>query len=366
MQVLGKVDRVGAGEALTAVVALAMAAGWGPLEAVAVGNLAASIVVSKLRQSGTATPDELLDAATEVDFIYWPDLAEDTRGARFVEGTQSEVLGDCRPPVRITHAIFDHDGTISTLRQGWEEIMEPMMVRAILGPRYDTADTLLFERVVERVREFIDKTTGIQTLIQMQGLVALVREYGFVPESQILDEHGYKKIYNDDLIRMVNERVERLRSGELDPCDFAMKGSIELLHALRRAGVTLYLASGTDEPDVKAEAEAMGYADLFDGHIYGSVGDVTRDAKKIVLDRILNEIGPDAMQGVVTFGDGPVEIRETRRRGGFTVGVASDEVRRFGWNMSKRTRLARAGCHWIVPDFSQIGRLLELLNVRPA
>jgi bifunctional ADP-heptose synthase (sugar kinase/adenylyltransferase) len=363
LQVLGKLDAVGAGDALTAAVTAAMAAGQGPLEAAALGNVAAAVVCGKLRRTGTASAGEILAAAEDADLVYYPDLADDPRAAKYIEGTEIEIVSGRPAPTKVTHAIFDHDGTISTLRQGWEAIMEPMMARAILGPKFETADSLTYQRIVERSRDFIDKTTGIQTLIQMQGLAALVREYGFVPENEVLDEHGYKKIYNDELIKMVAQRAERLKKGELEPRDYAMKGAIELLHALKKAGVVLYLASGTDEPDVKAEAAAMGYADLFEGHIYGSTGDVTKDAKKMVLDRILDEIGPEAMGGLIMVGDGPVEIRETRKRGGFTIGVASDEVRRFGMNASKRTRVIRAGCDWLIPDFAQVGILLKLLNV---
>jgi hypothetical protein len=59
-----------------------------------------------------------------------------------------------------------------------------------------------------------------------------------------------------------------------------------------------------------------------------------------------------------------VEIRETRKRGGFAVGVAGDEVRRFGWNPAKRARLIRAGADLLIPDFSQMEKLLELLGIK--
>jgi hypothetical protein len=57
-----------------------------------------------------------------------------------------------------------------------------------------------------------------------------------------------------------------------------------------------------------------------------------------------------------------VEIRETRKRGGLAVGVASDEVRRHGLNLAKRSRLIQAGADLVIPDFSQGQRLLELLG----
>jgi phosphoglycolate phosphatase-like HAD superfamily hydrolase len=142
---------------------------------------------------------------------------------------------------------------------------------------------------------------------------------------------------------------------------------VALLRALKAAGVRLYLASGTDQEDVIAEARALGYADLFDGGIYGAIGDVTQEAKKLVLDRILADIqaaGADPRQEVIAFGDGPVEMRETHRRGGFAIGVASDEVRRFGLNPEKRTRLIRAGADLIIGDYAQLDALLALIRLR--
>jgi hypothetical protein len=67
---------------------------------------------------------------------------------------------------------------------------------------------------------------------------------------------------------------------------------------------------------------------------------------------------------VVTFGDGPVEIRETRKRNGITVGVASNELRRFGLNEKKRTRLIKAGADYVIPDFSRYNDVLALLNIK--
>jgi phosphoglycolate phosphatase-like HAD superfamily hydrolase len=212
------------------------------------------------------------------------------------------------------------------------------------------------------VRKFIDDTTGIQTLVQMQGLVEMVREFECVPEAEILDEFGYKAIYNEALLRMVRDRVAKLRRGELSVEDFVIKNAVVLLEKLHRRGVRMYLASGTDREDVIEEAESLGYARLFEGGIYGSVGDVKKEAKRLVLDRILGYVGPEAVNTLVAIGDGPVEIRETHKRGGFTIGVASDEIRRYGLDASKRARLIRAGADVIIPDYSQIDRLLILLG----
>jgi phosphoglycolate phosphatase-like HAD superfamily hydrolase len=242
--------------------------------------------------------------------------------------------------------------------------MGPMMMKAVLGDKYTDADEALFQKVQTRVTEFIDRTTGIQTLVQMKGLLDLIREFGCVPEEKMLDEFGYKQIYNEELLKMVKEREKKLSRGELSQEDFSLKNAIPFLQKLYDAGIKLYLASGTDEEDVKNEARIMGYDYLFEGRIYGAVGDVTKEAKKIVLDRILDTIGESAFGKVATFGDGPVEIRETHKRGGVTVGIASNELKRFGRNESKRTRLIKAGADVIIPDFSQINQLLSLLNIK--
>jgi phosphoglycolate phosphatase-like HAD superfamily hydrolase len=362
IQVLGKTDPVGAGDTVVSAIAAALGSGRSPSVAARLANIAATVTVCKLQQTGTATPAEIMAIGPEPDYIYEPDLADGPHLARFVEGTEIELVGELPENLEIQHCIFDHDGTLSTLREGWEKIMEPMMVRAILGPRFATAPSALFLRTTSEVRNFIDKTTGIQTLVQMKGLVDLVRQAGFVPEEEIMDEHGYKQIFNEDLLKMVRGRVQKLRTGELAPTDFQVKNARPLVEELHKRHIKMYLASGTDEADAIAEAEALGYADLFEGRIFGAVGDVNIEAKKLVLERIIGEYKLGGHQ-FATFGDGPVEIRETRKRGGLCIGVASDEVRRFGWNRAKRTRLIRAGSQLIVPDFSQLPALLRVMQL---
>ncbi len=376
IQLLKKLDPVGAGDTVTSALALCLGAGVPPAEAAEFANFAAAVTVQKLFQTGTASGEEILAVAKDPDFIYQPELAESPHRARYVPGTDIEITQEWRvardlcPGSRITghesrslpvrHAVFDNDGTISTLRQGWEQIMAPVMIRAILGDRYEAADERLYRKVRQRVLDYIDKSTGIQTIVQMEGLVEIVREFGIVPADEVLDRFGYKRIYNEALMQMVNDRIVRLHRGQFDVTDFTVKGAVEFARALRRRGITLYLASGTDHADVVHEAQVLGHAELFNGGIYGAAGDIDSCSKKMVLDRILSE---NNLQGpeLAVFGDGPVELREARKRDGLAVGIASDEVRRYGLNLDKRARLIKAGAHVVVPDFSQREELLRLL-----
>ena len=363
LHIIRKTDSVGAGDSMVAGIAACLAVGASPAEAAEFGNFTAGVTVQKLQQTGTASPAEILAIGENADYVYQAELAEDIRLATYAPDTSIEIAEPLPAEFSVRYAIFDHDGTISTFRQGWEAVMEPMMIQAILGPSYKTADRATYERIARQSREFIDKTTGIQTLQQMNGLALMVREAGFVPPAEILDAPGYKRIYNDALMELVKKRKEQLCRGELGVEDFTLKNAVALLHRLHRAGVRLFLASGTDEQDVVLEAQALGYAGLFEGRIYGANHDMTHDAKRMVLERILGEIGAGSAAHIVTFGDGPVEIRETRKRGGLTVGIASNEVQRFGLQPEKRTRVIRAGAHLVVSDFSQLDALLKVLRI---
>jgi rfaE bifunctional protein kinase chain/domain len=362
LQLKSKLDTVGAGDTAISAITLCLAAGFSSEDAARFGNFAAAVTVQKLYTTGTASGEEILKISDECDFIYNADLADNERNATYIPGTEFEL---CEPGIleklgHIRYAVFDHDGTISSLRQGWEEIMEPVMMKSILGDHYDTIDSATYNKVMAHVKEFIHKTTGIQTIYQMEGLVGLVREFGFVPEEKILDKFQYKQLYNDGLMEMVNKRTDKLQAGELGQEDYTMKGAVAFLYALKERGVTMYLASGTDVDDVRNEAEMLGYADLFDGGIYGALKDYTKFSKKMIIEKIIRDNNLNGNE-LAVFGDGPDEIREGRRAGGISVGITSNELQRFGHNTLKRPRLVKAGAQLLIPDFSQYKKLVSML-----
>ena len=360
------VDPVGAGDALLAGMAAARAAGIGRADAAAFGNLCAAVSVKKLYQTGTASPDELRGVARRPAYRMRPDLARALERAQKLGTSRIEVVTSPPDGRSLRYAIFDHDGTISVLREGWEPVMQDVMVRAVLGDSMSRAEagasgTGPGAEIERAVSELISDTTGVQTIEQMHALRELVRSYGYVAEEAILSAEEYKRVYLEALHRMIDRRLQLVRDGVLQAEDVTVKSAVAALEALRGRNVTLFLASGSDHDAVVEEAELLGYAELFDGGIFGSVGDAERDPKTVVLEQILNTIGDESAEAVVTFGDGPVEIRETVRRGGTAVGVASDEVRRHGLNPAKRTRLILAGADLVIPDFAELDELLAAL-----
>ncbi len=257
------------------------------------------------------------------------------------------------PKGRIRHALFDFDGTISLLREGWQHVMHPMMVEMICGDHGSTPD-------IERaVTEFIDDTTGIQTIVQMEGLADLVRKYKHVPDASVLDAPAYKAIYNDRLMERVHVRRNAVEMGKLSVEDATVRGVIAFLQALSDRGVVMYIFSGTDRDDVQHEAELLGVAKYFE-QITGSIGDYAAYNKERVIKELMAEhslSGPE----VLVVGDGPVEIRHGSAHGCVTVGVASNEATGAGWDDAKRARLTKAGAHLLVPDFGNPTELLAAL-----
>jgi sugar/nucleoside kinase (ribokinase family)/phosphoglycolate phosphatase-like HAD superfamily hydrolase len=357
----GSIDAVGAGDAFLAGLVVSHARGATLVDAARVGNLAAGVSLRVLYSCGNPTVEEVMELSAGAEYRHNPERAADVREAVYYEDTPIEIVDSVEGFAFPALAIFDHDGTISVLRQGWEAVMERMMIAAIAGERYGDLSTREIERIQSTTLGFINATTGIQTIEQMHQLVEMVASFGYVPADEILTPAEYKAIYNVHLLKMVNSRIAEFRAGRLGVEDLVMKGSVEFLHYLHERGVKLYLASGTDQADVEREAELLGYASLFEGRIFGSVGRVDADPKKVVIADILSSINVPPTRCVI-FGDGPVEMREGRRQGLLSVGVLSDEVRRHGSNMAKRSRLILGGATVLIPDFSYRKELLELLS----
>lgn len=265
-----------------------------------------------------------------------------------IPGTQIEVIRE-RELGRFKHALFDFDGTISLLREGWQNVMAPVMLECIAG---DTEPTPEMEAAV---REYIEESTGINTILQMEHLVEMVRQFKRVPEEKILDAHGYKKIYNDRLMKVVNERIARLERGEIALQDVTLRGAVEFVERLHKRGLHMYVFSGTDQPDVRHEAELVGVAAYFE-EIRGALRTYAESNKEKIIKELIAKHDLHGVE-VLVVGDGPVEIRHGREHDCVTVGVASNELTGCGWNERKRERLIKAGADILVPDFSEAARL---------
>ena len=134
-----------------------------------------------------------------------------------------EILNNNTAKTPIKAMLFDFDGTISTLRCGWEEVMLPVFCEVL-----DDGKTP-YEEIKAKAEKYIDESTGIQTILQMKWLAQQVADSGRTP----LDIWDYKKIYNDRLMESIVKKLADLKSGSVKPENYLMAGSVEFLKALK-------------------------------------------------------------------------------------------------------------------------------------
>ncbi|MGE3314873.1 MAG: HAD family hydrolase [Planctomycetaceae bacterium] len=270
---------------------------------------------------------------------------------QFLPGTTVEVVHEIHLAAPPRFALFDFDGTISLVREGWPEVMIPMLVDELVACK--TSETR--EELTTLVGNFVAELTGKQTIYQMFRLSEEITKRGGTPK----DPNVYKERYHDLLMERIEGRREKLRTNAAAAEEWLVPGTIECLKALQERDVELYLASGTDERYVIEEAELLGLRPYFGRHIYGALADHRSFSKQMVIDRLLKENNVEGAK-LLGLGDGYVEIDNIKQSGGTAIAVASDEAGRSGkpdpW---KRDRLIGVGADYVIPDFRDIRTLLD-------
>src|SRR5205823_3211842 len=147
---------------------------------------------------------------------------------------------------------------------------------------------------------FVWKNTGKDTLYQMMALADAVTERGGEPP----DPLEYKQRFLVRLFEVSGLRIQELREGRCAPDQYLVPGTRDMLEDLRARGLSLYLASGTDEVHLKQEADLLDVSRYFDGGVYGALADPEAFSKRLLIARLLKRPGmrPDRLLG---FGDGP-------------------------------------------------------------
>ncbi len=262
-----------------------------------------------------------------------------------------ELPHPLEPRPEISHVLFDFDGTLSLIRQGWPEVMVPLFIESLPRRPGETEQALR-----ELATDDIMRLNGKQTIYQMIQLTDRIHERGGQPE----DPLWYKHEYLSRLDRHIAARTAGLAAGTIAPDLLLVHGARALLEHLRRQGLPLYLASGTDLYAVKREADLLDITRYFDGRIYGAVDDYKKFSKKMVIDRILAEHAITGRQ-LLSFGDGYVEIENTKQVGGLAVAVASDEAHNGSGQVDpwKRQRLLGVGANAVIPDFRDAIALVD-------
>ena len=119
-----------------------------------------------------------------------------------------EILPSFQPRPGIRHVLFDFDGTLSLIRQGWPEVMVPMFVE-MLPRRAGETDQELHRLMFEDIM----RLNGKQTIYQMIQFADRVRERGGTPREPLWYKHEYLR----RLDFQIQHRLDGLRSGQTCP-----------------------------------------------------------------------------------------------------------------------------------------------------
>ena len=124
-------------------------------------------------------------------------------------GDEIEVVRPDLPRGRFRSVLFDFDGTLSLIREGWPAVMIPMMVEVLRDTRTPESDAEL----TAAVEEFVMRLNGRQTIYQMIQLAEEVTKRGGTP----LDPLQYKHRYHDLLMARIQGRLDALAAGRAAP-----------------------------------------------------------------------------------------------------------------------------------------------------
>lgn len=250
-------------------------------------------------------------------------------------------------------ALFDFDGTLSLIREGWPRVMVQLMLNHL------RSQNLIREPEAEcaaYVDHFVMALNGHPTIRQMERFAEEVTARGGTPDHPAV----YLQQYLDSLMSVVRGRWEALESGRANVEEWVVPNAHGILTAFQKRGVPLYVASGTDFAHVSREVGLLQLAPHVAGRVYAPKDNDATFRKRDVIELALRELGVFGSE-LIGFGDGVVETQEVKRVGGVAVGMASSESGVRGVNASKRETLIAAGADIIIPDYEHSPELLAWL-----
>lgn len=267
----------------------------------------------------------------------------------------AELLNPAVRRGRFRAVLFDFDGTLSLLREGWSRVMIEMMIERLraqnLAPEPEPETWACLERLILA-------QNGAPTIHQMKAYADEVhRRGGKSPDvMECLQE------YLDRLMAMVGQRWRLLESGQAQATDWVVPNVHAILKNLRARGIATFVASGSEYDHVAHEAKLLAVEEFFPAGINAPRNNDPLFRKGRVIDQLLAERGIQGEE-LLGFGDGMVETAEIKRVGGVAVGVASSE---YGSgigvvNPTKRSALIAAGADVIVADYARQDELVRWL-----
>ena len=255
-----------------------------------------------------------------------------------------ELPAPLEPRPEISHVLFDFDGTLSLIRQGWPEVMVPMFVEALPRQPGETDDDLR-----RMVLDDIMRLNGKQTIYQMIQLAERIRERGGQPDEPLWPTStntcgGWNRTSAPAPpgSRAAPSRPMTCSSTASGPCSSTCATSA--CRSISPAAPTsppssarptcstspAISAATSTEPSTTTSSSPRKWSSIASSQEHGITG-----------------------RHLLSFGDGYVEIENTKQAGGLAVAVASDEANNGSGRVDewKRQRLLGVGADAVIPDF---------------
>src|SRR4029077_4111405 len=121
----------------------------------------------RLRHKGARTPQRGWRRGMERGYFIMQSPAQSLKalgdGTVMLLDEEIEIINLQLPRGRFRFALFDFDGTLSLIREGWPQVMIPMMVGVLRQTGTDETEPEL----AAKVDEFVMRLNGKQTIYQM-------------------------------------------------------------------------------------------------------------------------------------------------------------------------------------------------------
>ncbi|HEV7402728.1 MAG TPA: HAD family hydrolase [Chthoniobacteraceae bacterium] len=255
------------------------------------------------------------------------------------------------PRPQISHVVFDFDGTLSWLRHGWPEFMCDVFMENVQrhpGETIDSMRSFLIDEIIA--------LNGKPSVFQCQRFVEILVDRG----GPRLEAEALRAEFQLRLDEAIRQRMHAIRSGGQAASDYLIYGALPFLEHVRARGLTPVILSSTVQERVREEAELLGIHHFFAHHIYGGVGDPLLFSKRAIFEQLLAGEGITGAQ-LLSFGDGPVELRDTKELGGIAVAICSDENNNGSGLIDphKEKHLLAVGADAALPDYRDAAALLD-------
>lgn len=230
-------------------------------------------------------------------------------------------------------AVFDFDGTLSLLREGWATIMAQQGVELL----DDTS------RQTELELEML-MLSGKPSITQMQRLIELAQAAGkpHPTDAELLHE------FQNRLRGILDARLAAITTSPSGA--FCVPGAITYLEHLASAGIECVLVSGTQKDFVVAEAEQLNVRRFFGDQLFAPEANNSSFRKLDVIAEMMKQRQLDGSQ-LIGYGDGYAETVAVRELGGYVVGLATCDIGETGLHPLKQQMLTTLGAHAILPSY---------------